>query len=245
MGSLQYTDAFLTDYIKLCRDELNLLDEDIIDLVVIANKQGKNGIKFISTDELIRQTNFCIKEIKVRGFTAGFNDLIQYKQFCNVVRNKFKQNLLDLPGDLSDHIGSLELVVKGSAARTLKQGDPLVSTSGVTIPLKKADDIDMGMKLNATDYDNFVEELINIINQGDIDLPPGMAKQLVTDIKATDGKLQYNEILDRIPLGNSNFTDKIKLAAVTHTNFNIKKINFAIIKRGGKYDKQPEIQFKY
>lgn len=238
-----YTNNFLSDYIKLCRQDLGLSDEFIEDLVVIANKKGKDGVKFISPDELILQTNFYVKEILVRGFGAGFNNLSQYKSFCNAVRNKFKQNLLDLPGDLSDHIGSLELVVKGSAARTLKQGDPLVSTSGITIPLKKADDIDMGMRLNATDYDNFVEELKMVVLDTIDDSEE--ATRLIKKIENTNGKLQYDEILKQVPIGNSDFVSKIRQAADSHTNFDFGDINFAIIKKGGKYDKLPEIPFKY
>lgn len=237
-----YTDAFLTDYIKLCREELNLLDEDIIDLVVIANKQGKDGIKFIPPNELIKQTVFCIKEIKIRGYTAGFNDLIQYKQFCNVVKNQFIQNIDNLAGELSSHIGSLDIVVKGSAVRTLREGDPLVSLSGAAIPVKRADDIDMAFRLDPTDYDNFVEELkmvaIDILPTADADI-------LIKKINKTDGKLQYDEIMEYFPIGNSDFTKKIKEAAGSHTNFYSDKIGFAIIKKGGKYDKKPEISFKY
>lgn len=57
--------------------------------------------------------------------------------------------------------------------------------------------------------------------------------------------LRYDMIFEEIPVGNSTFLQKIRAAAAPHTNFAPGKINFAIIKKGGKYDNLPEVPFKY
>ena len=239
-----YTDAFLEDYIKLCKSELNLDDKTIIDLVVYGNKPGHKNIKFIEPKELEKQTLFYVKEISVRGFGGGFNNLVQYKQYCNAIKNGFKQNLLSFPAnDLSDHITSLEFVMKGSSARTLKLGDPKISHSGAIIPLKNAGDLDMGFRLNALDYDNFLEELKKVAR--DVFDSETDYTNFIRQIDKTDGKLQYDEIFKLLPIGNSNFAKKIQEIGKPFTNFKSENIGFAIIKKGGKYDTQPEITFKY
>lgn len=69
--------------------------------------------------------------------------------------------------------------------------------------------------------------------------------RIINIINKTDGKLQYNEIFNLIPIDNSNFSQKIIAACEQYTNFSPDKIGFAIIKQGGKYDNLPEIIFKY
>lgn len=242
-----YTDTVLTNFIKLCKEELSLTDEVIEDLVYFANRVRKkaNGeldySKFRSPEQLELQAKYYVKEIKRRGFSAGFTNLSQYENFCNQVRNQFLQNLDDLPGDLSDHISSVEFVVKGSAARTWKLGDP-EPPSGVIKPTIEADDIDMGFRLDPTDYDNFVEELKRVVD--DV-LDEKDSKILINNINKTNGKLQYDEIFNSIPLDNSNFSKEIIDACKQYTNFSPDKIRFAIIKQGGKYDNLPEVIFKY
>ncbi|CAM2907892.1 hypothetical protein DRF59_05845 [Chryseobacterium flavum] len=239
---ISYTNTFLNDYIKLCKDELGLTDKVIEELIFIANKKTPPK-KFISTDQLIIQTKFHVNEILKRGFSAGFSNMLQYKSFCNKVRDQFKTNLLDLPGELSQHIDSLECVVKGSACRTWKTLDPEPPV-GMVKP-RQPDDIDLGLRLDADDYDAFVEELKMVIH--DVILDEREVKILIDRInnKNTYGKLQYDEIFKHIPVGNSDFVKKIRKAAAPYTNFAEDNINFAIIKKGGKYDNSPEITFKY
>ncbi len=258
-----YTDVFLSDFTVLCRQELGLSEKELEDLVVFANrrKQNPNGTwkldKYINPQELVLQANFYVKEILKRGFSAGFSNLNNYKLFCNATKNRLIQNLNDLPGNLSDYIGSLECSVKGSAARGWKFGDP-EPIAGLAKPTRAIDDIDLGFTLSPTDYDNFVNELKMVIedmSNNDIDFPTfteieaNFILDKMTVIKKGKKKvkemLKYNEVFELIPAGNSSFVDKIRNAASPHTHFNPKEINFAIVKRGGDYDNLPEVLFKY
>lgn len=258
-----YTNAFLTDFTVLCRQELGLSEKALEDLVVFANRrtQNPNGswnlTKFITPQELVLQANFFVKEILKRGFSAGFSNLNNYKLFCNATKSRLIQNLNDLPGNLSDYIGSLECSVKGSAARGWKLGDP-EPIAGLAKPTRAIDDIDLGFTLSPTDYDNFVKELKMVIEDmasNDIDFPKftdEQAKLILEKMTVTkNGKkkvkemLKYDEVFKLIPVGNSTFLNKIRDAASPYTHFGSKKINFAIVKRGGDYDNLPEVLFKY
>lgn len=241
-----YTNIFLTDYIRLCKQELGLTDDIITDLVVIANRRKiTNGIwdmrKYINPAELERQTIFHIKEILKRGYCAGFTNLNNYKLYCNAMRNRFIQNLDEIMPDsqLSSFINSLECSIQGSATRGLRAGDP-APVNNITIPLRKVDDIDAAFSLNNLDFDSFCDELIRIGREMDF------SDQLIKDLikQKTDGKIMY-DLLKEFKFGNSDFTTLIRNAAKPYTGFPPKKINFAIIKKGGQYDNLPQLSFKY
>jgi hypothetical protein len=241
-----YTNTFLTEYIKLCKQELGLTDDIITDLVVIANRRKlKDGIwdmsKYINPAELELQTIFHVQEILKRGYCAGFTNLINYKLFCNSMRNRFIQNLDEImPGsELSSFINSLECSVQGSATRGLRLGDPN-PINNVTRPLRDVEDIDAAFRLNNLDFDNFCDELIRIGIEKDF------SKQLIDDLKIqkSKGKIMY-ELLKEFKFGGSDFTTLIRNAANPHTSFDILDINFAIIKKGGQFDNLPQLTFKY
>ena len=67
---------------------------------------------------------------------------------------------------------------------------------------------------------------------------------LRSGLKKSQDMFRY-ELLEKIPVGNSTFLDKIRDATKSYTNFDRSKINLAIIKKGGKYDGKPNVPFKF
>ncbi|UFH30757.1 hypothetical protein LNP04_12305 [Chryseobacterium sp. C-71] len=240
-----YTDAFLTDYIKLCKQELGLTEDIITDLVYVANRKEPAN-KFITTDQLILQTKFYVNEVLKRGFSAGFSNLNDYKQFCNTFRNKLKQNFSEMPKNLSHYFDDAEFVVQGSGTRTWKIGDP-EPPAGLIKPTKQPEDIDIGVVLQPWQYDAFQQELIKSINQmidtGTINKKQGAL--IVDRIRFSNDKIMYRKIFDELEINNKNFLEELRESCKDFTNFDAEGINFAIIKKYDQADLKPAIDFKY
>ncbi|KFC19671.1 hypothetical protein [Chryseobacterium sp. FH1] len=268
-----YTNAFLEAYTQLCKNQLGLTDDFILDYVYFANrKYFKNGqwhiidpdtgnVKFIATEQLVKRTNFHKLEIVKRGFGGGFNNLGQYKQYCNSARNRFINNLQAMTLDVYDtnftqYISSLECSVKGSSVTVPRVGDPPPIHHTTDLPIGFADDIDNKFGLSQSDFAGFLDELDIYVEANHVRIDSRQLDKIKSEITyaRNTGALGYST-LEKIPIGNSNFTTLMKQAMKPHTQFPENKINFFImvnrtdgaenVKKITQYDNLPELPYSY
>lgn len=236
-----YSELVIRDFVEFCYN-LNLDQRTIEGLIIFANRTAK----YIPPSQLKIQTTYFVKEILKRRFPAGIDNISNFRSFSNAFKNGIKQNLGYLDGNFDDALKNMEIVIKGSAVRSWKLGD--VNLSGVALPARQAQDLDIAIKLNSKSYNLLIEELIYAIEELDIKI--GVKNVVIGKIKSNVGKLQYDEVFLDIPMGNSNFSKLINDACQPYTRFvpdskGKQTITFAFILKDGKYDTFPELPLEF
>lgn len=243
--SLEYSDNVMTTFINYCRNNLKIVDDEIItDLLVIANRK-KSG-KFINPTELTSQTNYYINEILKRGFPAGFLSKVNYKQFCNAAKNHFIETLIDFDEDFIQFENQFIFYTKGSSVRARHSIND-VNINDVPLPTKFADDIDIDICLPDNYYKKFCTTMTNyakkLKKEGIIDSEE--FKDITANLNPDGDMILYSQIFNKLPVGNSTFLDSFRNSCKNFTKFDSDKINFAIVKTKGKFDLKPKLKFDY
>lgn len=243
----EYTRQIIQNHIERCK-ELGIDSRTTEDLVIFSNRISADptpDLKYINPTELEKRVGFLANVTRKRGYPGGFINKTNYDLFGNAFINTFKQNLITLSVEL-DEVGEIKGVVKGSAVISWKQGDDI---NGIpNLPGRQADDIDIAIPLTDNGFKKMVDELYILLEDDYFTKRPRIKEDF--EIQVRKGKIQYNWF-QKIPIENSNFTQKIIDACQPYTNFvpvmesgRLKqKIGFAIIRKGGKWDNFPEMPF--
>lgn len=225
----------------------HILENFCTDLVFIASKKGK----FISKAELKKQISFWFDEIYKRKFPSGFTGIPKFKLFGQKAVNYFSDEFVFWNEDILEDVLSLHddfdfenwldfdfskkvnLKVQGSANRKYLPNDPLLHVSSSDLPIGAPGDFEFALEMGAKDFDDF----INICKEY------GKTAKYNTSKLAMIQKKGFFNKDDIAELFGKSFIDGLRNAVKNETAFDFKKINFGIVKKGGKYDLEPYLDF--
>ncbi len=243
-----YSDAVMTSFINYCRNDLKILDDQMIeDLLLIANR--KKADKFINPTTLTKQTNYYINEVLKRGFSAGFSSKINYRNFCISAKNNFINTLGDLDEDFLQFEDAFEFYVKGSSVRSPRTVAD-VNLNNVELPAadRFARDIDIDIILPPRQYEKFCNVMTlylkKLLKEEKID--KNLFVYLIKEknyLNPNGDMLLYGTLFKELKVVNIDFVTNFRNSCSQFTEFPSGDINFAVVKQKGLYDLKPKLKF--
>ena len=187
-----------------------------------------------------------------RGIPAGFNDLNQYVAFCKIIWSEVVSYL----DEIFDELGGVkveEFVIQGSATSTRRLGDPVLPNDYPIdqIPNRKPDDIEFGILMNRVNFDKYIDEAIFRVRDND-GIPQSIQDDLVEILNfgRKRGRVFSTNMIETY--NGENFENLLLDSITGKTNFTIdlvdkkyNKVHFAIVLKGGNFDNQPSVPFKF
>ncbi|MDX6182592.1 hypothetical protein SGQ44_10690 [Flavobacterium sp. Fl-77] len=236
----------------------SIFDNLCKDFIFTGSRKGADNLKLISKEQLIKRINFFYDVVQVRGFTSGFNSLSHFKGFCTKTRTFFSNNfrfwndndlddIVAVFPSFADHIDDywmsakfdfkkrIRLVVQGSANTKHNTGEPHVGLLAEDLPDGIPGDFEFALIFKDKDF-QVLGKLFKKKHKGFNEITYIEKGFLISEAK--DG-INLEDILDK------SFIKNFRNAISDDINFASKKVKFAIVKEGSKYDTQPYTDFKF